>query len=69
MLSVTSRCSGQVDACNSKREYLCSIVGSCLRESGGVTVTSKVADVLLPLGVNNNALSKNNCVVYIMHFT
>jgi hypothetical protein len=30
MLSVSSRCFGQVDACNSKREYLCSKVGSCL---------------------------------------
>ena len=28
MLSVASRCSGQVDACDSKRGYLCSIVGS-----------------------------------------
>ena len=53
MLSVISRCSGQVDASNSKREYLCSIVGSCLRESGGVTETSKVMDVLLPLGIKH----------------
>jgi hypothetical protein len=30
MLSVASRCSGQVDSCDSKREYLCSIVDSCL---------------------------------------
>ena len=30
MLSVASRGSGQVDTCDSKREYLCSIVGSCL---------------------------------------
>ena len=30
MLSVASRCFGQVDTCDSKREYLCSIVGSCL---------------------------------------
>src|SRR3954452_23838719 len=30
MLSVASRCSGQVYACDSKRVYLCSIVGSCL---------------------------------------
>jgi hypothetical protein len=30
MFSIASRCFGQVDACNSKREYLCSIVGSCL---------------------------------------
>jgi hypothetical protein len=30
MLSVASRSFGQVDACDSKREYLCSVVGSCL---------------------------------------
>jgi hypothetical protein len=30
MLSVASRYLGQVDASDSKREYLCSIVGSCL---------------------------------------
>jgi hypothetical protein len=30
MLSVVSRYFGQVDASDSKREYLCSIVGSCL---------------------------------------
>jgi hypothetical protein len=30
MLSITSRYLGQVDANDSKREYLCSIVGSCL---------------------------------------
>jgi hypothetical protein len=30
MLFVASRCFGQVDASDSKREYLCSIVGSCL---------------------------------------
>jgi hypothetical protein len=30
MLSAASRYFGQVDACDSKREYLCSIVDSCL---------------------------------------
>ena len=30
MLSVACRGFGQVDTCDSKREYLCSIVGSCL---------------------------------------
>jgi hypothetical protein len=30
MLSVASRYLGRVDANDSKREYLCSIVGSCL---------------------------------------
>jgi hypothetical protein len=50
MLSVASRCSGQVYACDSKREYLCSIVGSCLYKSESVTITSKIVDVLLLLG-------------------
>ena len=51
MLSVVSRCFGQVDASDSKRGYLCSIVGSASIESGGVTATSKVVDVLLLLGI------------------
>ena len=50
MLSVASRCFGQVDACDSKREYLCSIVGFMhpfrLRSSD-INVWE---DVLLPLG-------------------
>lgn len=76
MLSVISRCSGQVDASNSKREYLCSIVGSCLRESGGVTRTSKVMDVLLPLGIKHWCYVKEICprgnnkvvIIYIFMF-
>ena len=68
MLSVASRCSGQVDACDSKREYLCSMVGSCLQFSGRVTITSKIVDVLLPLGENSGTLSKDNCIAYITHF-
>jgi hypothetical protein len=32
MLSVASRYLGRVDASDSKKEYLCSIVGSCLRK-------------------------------------
>ena len=51
MFSVVSRCFGQVDASDSKRRYLCSIVGSASIESGGVTATSKVLDVLLLLGI------------------
>ena len=42
MLSVVSRYFGQVDASDSKRGYLCLIVGSASIESGGVTATSKV---------------------------
>jgi hypothetical protein len=33
-----------------------------------VTETSKVVDVLLPLGINNNLVSKDICFVYITHF-
>ena len=51
MLSVISRCFCQVDASDSKRGYLCSIVGSASIESGGVTAISKVVDVLLLLGI------------------
>ena len=40
-----------VDATDSKRGYLCSIVGSASIESRGVTATSKVVDVLLLLGM------------------
>jgi hypothetical protein len=53
MLSVASRGSGQVDTCNSKREYLCSIVGSCLHLIWIVTESSKVVDVLLLLGIKH----------------
>ena len=51
MLSVVSRCFGQVDASDSKREYLGSIVGPASIESGGVTATSKVVDVMLLPGI------------------
>ena len=51
MLSVVSKCFGQVDASDSKRGYLCSIVGSATIDSGGVTATSKVVDVLLVLWI------------------
>jgi hypothetical protein len=50
MLSVASRYLGRVDASNSKREYLCSIVGFMTLVIWGVIETSKVVDVLLPLG-------------------
>jgi hypothetical protein len=52
MLSITSSYLGRVDASNSKREYLCSIVGfmPLFNRGRGVTETSKVIDVLLPLG-------------------
>ena len=51
MLSVVSRFFGQVGASDSKRGYLCSIVGSASIKSGGVIATSKVVDVLLLLGI------------------
>jgi hypothetical protein len=50
MLSVASTYLGRVDASDSKREYLCSIVGFMPLVIWGVTETSKVVDVLLPLG-------------------
>jgi hypothetical protein len=37
-------------------------------ESGGVTETSKVVDVLLPLGENNIHMLEGICFVYITHF-
>jgi hypothetical protein len=37
-------------------------------KSGGVTETSKVVDVLLPLGGNNILMSEGICFVYITHF-
>jgi hypothetical protein len=53
MLSVVSSYLGQVVASDSKRGYLCSIVGLCLYLIWEVTETSKVVDVLLLLGENN----------------
>ena len=44
MLSVTSRCFGQVDAFNSKRGYLCSIVGSTISMPWPVTEGRVVID-------------------------
>ena len=69
MLSVASRCFGQVDACDSKRKYLCAIVGFMppfrLRSSdrnvwGGCAVATRE---------KSGALSKVICIAYIMHFT
>jgi hypothetical protein len=50
MLSVASKYLGRVDASDSKKGYLCSIVGFMPLVIWGVTETSKVVDVLLPLG-------------------
>ena len=50
MLSVVSSYLVQVVASDSKRGYLCSIVGSCLYLPREVTEISSVLDVLLPLG-------------------
>jgi hypothetical protein len=50
MLFVASRYLGQVDASDYKRGYLCSIVGFMPLVIWGVTETSKVVDVILPLG-------------------
>ena len=53
MLSVTSRCFCPVDAFNSKRGYLCSIVGSAFSTPWPVTEGRLVIDVLLLLGIKN----------------
>ena len=41
--------------------------GSASIKSGGVTATSKVVDVLLLLGINSDAWSKDACITYITH--
>ena len=68
MLSVAIRCFGPVDACNSKRRYLCHIVGSCLQKSGfELTKTTKVVDVLLPLGIKQWCIVYMSFVLFILH--
>ena len=67
MLSVVSSYLGRVVASDSKRGYLCSIVGSCLRESGGVTETSKVVDVLLLLGRKQHSYAQGHMLC--LHYT
>ena len=69
MLSVATRNSGQVDTCDSKRGYLCSIVGSCLHVSGlEMTETTKTADVLLLLGVKQQCLCLYD-YIHCLHYT
>jgi hypothetical protein len=68
MLSVASRYLGLVDASDSKREYLCLIVGFMPLVIWGVTETSKVADVLLPLGRTQHSCVQGNllCLLYAL---
>jgi hypothetical protein len=68
MLSVASRYLGRVDASDSKREYLCSIVGFMSLVIWGVTETSKVVDVLLPLGRKQHSCIQGHflCLLYVL---
>ncbi len=67
MLSVTSRCFGQVDAFNSKRGYLCSIVGSAFSMPWPVTEGRLVIDVLLLLGITNWCKCSRTLVLVTLH--
>jgi hypothetical protein len=68
MLSVVSSYLGQVDTSDSKRGYLCSIVGFMpLFNLGGVIETSKVVDVLLPLGRKQHSCVQGHMLC--LHYT
>jgi hypothetical protein len=67
MLSVVSSYLGQVVASDSKRGYLCSIVGSRLYLIWGVTETSKVVDVLLLLGGKQHSYARGH--ILCLHYT
>src|SRR3954466_11429470 len=67
MLSVPSGYLGQVVASDSKREYLCSIVGSCLWFPREVTEISSVVDVLLLLGRKQRSLVHGTCGLFTLH--
>ena len=67
MLSVSSSYLGQVDASDSKREYLCSIVGSRLYLIWEVTKISKIVDVLLLLGRKQRSFVHETIVLFTLH--
>ena len=67
MLSITSRCFGQVDAFNSKRAYLCSIVGSAFSTPWPVIERWLVIDVLLLLGITNWCKCSRTLVLVTLH--
>src|SRR3954464_6307739 len=67
MLSVVSSYLGQVVASDSKRGYLCSIVGSCLYLSREVTEISMVVDVLLPLARKQWYLIHGTSGLFTLH--
>jgi hypothetical protein len=67
MLSVVSSYLGRVVASDSKREYLCSIVGSYLYLIWGVTETSKVVDMLLLLGRKQHSYARGHMLC--LHYT
>jgi hypothetical protein len=68
MLSVASRYLGRVDASDSKREYLCSIVGFMPLVIWGSDKTSKVVDVMLPLGRKQHSCVQGHllCLIYTL---
>ena len=67
MLSVVSSYLGQVVASDSKRGYLCLIVGSCLYFPREVTIISSVVDVLLLLGRKQWSLVHGTCGLFTLH--
>jgi hypothetical protein len=75
MLSVASIYLDRVDASNSKRKYLCSIVGFMSLVIWEVTETSKVVDVLLPLGRKQHSCVQGHllclhyalCLMQVVH--
>jgi hypothetical protein len=68
MLSVVSSYLGQVDTSDSKRGYLCSIVAFMPLFNLGGDKTSKVVDVLLPLGRKQQSCVQGHslCLHYIL---
>jgi hypothetical protein len=67
MLSIVSSYLGRVVASDSKRGYLCLIVGSCLYLIWGVTDSSKVVDVLLLLGGKQHSYARGHMLC--LHYT
>jgi hypothetical protein len=67
MLSVVSSYLGRVVASDSKRGYLCLILGSCLYLIWGVTETSKLVNVLLLLGGKQHSYAWGHMLC--LHYT
>ena len=67
MLSVASGYLGQVVASDSKRGYLCSILGSCLYYPMEVTKISSVVYVWFPLGRKQRSLVHGTSGLFTLH--